>query len=367
MPRMTIYRSSLVALVVGVTVVMATPAAAQDIPATHTVRRGDTLWDLAGRYLGDPFLWPQIFRLNTDVVEDPHWIYPGEVLRLVPGADQPSAVPDEAPGEQVQAVRTGEAPVDGVPFWQQRRPTSADISLRVAIDDEYRPLRPGEFFSSGFLTEGERLPLGRLLGPVTPPQIRSISNRGSITLHSIVGILPPEGATYAPGDSLVLARLEVAERGYGDIVVPTGLARVTGTNKDQYVAEVVAIYGAIENGQVVLPAGRFPGPGSSRAVPVEDGLEGRVIGGRELRVLKHLQNVLFLDIGREAGVAEGDLFEIRRESGPRIRAADTIDELMAVGQVVHVRNRSATLLLLHVVSPDIPPQTLARQVAKLPS
>lgn len=366
MPRMTICRSSLIALGLGVAVVTATPAAAQDIPATHTVRRGDTLWDLAGRYLGDPFLWPQIFRLNTDVVEDPHWIYPGEVLRLVAGADQPSAVPDE-PGGEVDTVRTEEAPVDGVPFWQKRRQTSSDISLRVAIDDTYRPLRPGEFFSSGFLTEGERLPFGELLGPVTPPQIRSISDRGTITLHSVIAVRAPEGATYAPGDSLVLSFLEVAERGYGDIVVPTGLARVTGVNNGQYLAEVVAMYGAIENGQAVLPAGRFPGPGSERAVPVEGGLEARVIGGRELRVLKHPQNVLFIDLGREAGVAEGDLFEIRREAGPRIRAADTVNELMAVGQVVHVRNRSATLLLLRIVSPDIPPRTLARQVAKLPS
>ena len=37
-------------------------------PASHTVKRGDTLWDIAKLYLGDPFLWPDIYRLNTDVV-----------------------------------------------------------------------------------------------------------------------------------------------------------------------------------------------------------------------------------------------------------------------------------------------------------
>lgn len=50
----------------------------------HIVVKGDTLWDLAAKYLGNPFAWPQIWELNK-WVEDPHWIYPGDPI-LVDGS-----------------------------------------------------------------------------------------------------------------------------------------------------------------------------------------------------------------------------------------------------------------------------------------
>jgi len=53
-----------------------TPGAGQQI---HIVQKGDTLWDLGNKYLGNPFAWPQIWELNK-WVKDPHWIYPGDPL-----------------------------------------------------------------------------------------------------------------------------------------------------------------------------------------------------------------------------------------------------------------------------------------------
>jgi len=67
----------------------------------HVVEPGDTLWDLAGKNLGNPYLWPQIWEKNQYVL-DAHWIYPGDPLVIgieVAAAEEAGAVTADAEGE----------------------------------------------------------------------------------------------------------------------------------------------------------------------------------------------------------------------------------------------------------------------------
>ena len=55
------------------------PETIPDGATYYLIKRGDTLWDLAGRFLSNPFLWPQIWDQNR-YITDAHWIYPGDPL-----------------------------------------------------------------------------------------------------------------------------------------------------------------------------------------------------------------------------------------------------------------------------------------------
>ena len=62
-----------------------------DAPSTYIVKTGDTLWDLAGVFLESPWRWPELWAENPEI-DDPHWIYPGDQLRLVWEGDNPRLV-----------------------------------------------------------------------------------------------------------------------------------------------------------------------------------------------------------------------------------------------------------------------------------
>ncbi|MBR7513802.1 LysM peptidoglycan-binding domain-containing protein, partial [Mycobacterium tuberculosis] len=49
-------------------------------PAQYTVRRGDTLWAISGKYLKRPYRWPELWGMNREQIRNPHLIYPGQIL-----------------------------------------------------------------------------------------------------------------------------------------------------------------------------------------------------------------------------------------------------------------------------------------------
>jgi hypothetical protein len=388
MRKTTIFRFSSCSIVLAVLALPASTAAQQDTLAVqqegesqvHVVQEGETLWLLAGRYLGDPLLWPEIYRLNTLVVEDPHWIFPGEELRLAPDeppvADLPP-VADTAQGVWRQpetpdvppppAAPPPPPPTESAPtVFTVRESVARSIGGREGVTYRYRPIRRGEFYAAGFLTEGQELPWAEVLGAVGKPMLGNLTASSSQRIFGEIDLRAPEGAEYRVGDSLLVARLARDVPQWGQVVRPTGIVRVTRASGRRVVAVVVEQFGRIADGQVALPLEPFRDPGVVVPVPVEDGLEGRIIAKRSRNPIAGQQDVLFIDLGRADGVVLGDIFEVVRPVGGEPREEPAWEQV-GVMYIVHVRERSASGMLMSINQLGAEAGAVVRLFRKMPS
>ncbi len=371
------------------------PSLLGQLPTTHVVATGETLWSIAQLYYSDPLLWPEIYRLNTSQIDDPHWIYPGQELSLAPGAslaqatESTSVTGPPTPGDTVHAVPAPDTvaadtiamfdtatvvealppePTEGYQtIFDRRRTATQEVRevLRAYTNQPYRPLRRGEFYAAGFLTEQERLPYGRVLGNTSIPAIPRLTDRSTATTFDQISIQPPRSASYHVGDSLLIVRIDRDIAGWGGVVVPVGVARVTELQRRQVLGDVIMQFGRIHDGHLALPLEPFKDPGQVRPTPVDGGLEGVVVAERDLHVLAGPQQIVFINRGRADGVTAGDVFEVFRPAAGIPGTAS--EQMQVVLQIVHTRDHSASGLILNIGHPKLVPGMPVRLIRKMPS
>ena len=320
----------------------AAPLAAQEPQPerVHVVRPGETLWDIARTYLADPFLWPEIFRLNADVVRDPALIFPDDRLVL--------------PGER----RVADAPV-----FRGAEPRP-DVRVEAPVARGRPAVLPGDFYRSSFVAHTTEVPVvGRFVEPMGQSVIDA-RMPGQVNLYDRVFVRVDPSAV-GVGDRLHFLREGREIRRVGRVWRPTGVGTVAAMDGDVATVVVVGMYEVVEPGNVVVPVERFPLADGVEPRRGEPDLQARILAFQESNPLQRTESILFLDAGRTAGIAVGDEFEAY--SPPERRSWGTRPEVsVARMQVVRVTEGSASVRVTELDQPSIAVGLPVRRIARMP-
>jgi len=171
------------------------PVATQpaDSPSTYIVQRGDTLWGIAERQLGDPLRWAEIYQLNEGRLQpegatltDPHWIDPGWTLLLPDTSSPPPAAPTSPP-----PLTTPTSPTTGPPATTLPPATTSGPAIR-AIPTTPTPATGTDRFWASHGSEPIRLPSGSVVAGSFAAGVLSAVALGRLRRRHAYRYRPPE-------------------------------------------------------------------------------------------------------------------------------------------------------------------------------
>lgn len=239
-----------------------------DHPEVYTVVKGDTLWDISGRFLERPWLWPEIWRVNPQI-ENPHLIYPGDRIALVWVDGQPQLHLER--GDAGRTYRMTPSDSDSLSPRVRATPLESAIpAIRLdAIQGflvQNRVVGPEELEQAPYVVQGEseRLVLGAgdrlyVRGSLPDSESFNIVRRGPLYVDPETKEILGREATYigigqarAQNDDIATMFVSSSreEVQIGDRILPTEERRVESTffpsaPHDEIRGQLISVFGGV--------------------------------------------------------------------------------------------------------------------------
>jgi LysM repeat protein len=364
---------------------LATPSIgfAQGESRTHTVRNGDTLWDLAQQYLGDPFKWPEIYRRNQSTIQDPNLIYPDQVIII---SGDVVATPGTPADTTVTTGGVGEAPVDttSVEPGQGNMPAGPPPAMTIFNPDRYRvvrgerqslriqepasAVRNGDYLQAPFMWDANGVQgAGRVVEGSSTDGIGIYNTERPVQYMEMLYIQIPQGAQGVKDERFLLFRYGPTIAGQGRVVVPTGIVKVTqaaGSSRTE--AVLLAKFEDVFAGQYVMPLDTLamtPGVFPSR---VEFGLATSITYMYGEPVLPPVGHQIIFGAKAADGLVPGDQLTLQVPASTAADGSALPAQDIAVTQITRVTQWGASAIIIGQTDGGIKTGMAARVTGKMP-
>ncbi len=297
-------------------------ATAADDTTIYVINKGDTLWGLSEKFLNDPKFWPDLWSKNQEIT-NPHLIYPGQRLRFVDG--------------KLEIVREAAAPkaVESTPVIEQPHEVAEERTFTVRGNEG--GLLEEDAVHSGIILASQH---GRVLVGEEDTVFTDIGTNRQGT----------EGQQYTILNSSAVIRHPVTNEKLGKRVVPLGslqLARVTESGSR---AIINKSYREIAPGSLLVPYRNLERREISLKVAARS-LSGMIVESYAGNNALAQGDVVYLDLGANHGVEEGNLLYVVREVVMDNMPVDpdTVilpHEVVGAVVVVQVGKRTSTALVI---------------------
>ncbi len=294
----------------------------------YVIKKGDTLWDISSRFLQNPWLWPKIWEQNKHI-ENPDLIFPGEPLVLpetivLPPSPPEKALPapEEATAEVPPATEMVEKPEEEKIGVEAMETIPVEEELLVseegkAVFEKMAELQKQEgarvYFSRmaevSFITDKELESAGKIVGSPLERKMFGEFDRVYIKFSEPAGT----GETFMVVEEIGDMKHPVTKKKIGKRVKIKGIAEVLEKNDKNYTASIKASWDVIEKGDRVMKV--LPVNKTVEIKKASSPLEGYVIDGNRFGEFFGEGDVIFIDLGKEKGVEEGNVFIVYIKEG----------------------------------------------------
>jgi LysM repeat protein len=313
-------------------------AAQRSEPTVYIVKKGDTLWGLSERFMKDPHYWPDLWARNPNRVLNPHFIFPGQQLKIYPDRIEVVAEKKDAPAQPV-AEKTVEA--------QTAAPAVIPDLPEQVVEERRFTVNGGE----GFIAGAEFKPVGLVVAGQHNRQIFAVDD----LIYTDIGRLQggKVGDRFTAFKRHAAISHPVSNQILGYRVVPLGVIQLTEMAEKSSKALITETFLEIEPGALLLPY-------ASRKKEVvlkapEADLSGYIVETRSGIQAIAAGDIAYIDLGERQGAKPGNVLYVVRNAKVDINYFSKSDydlPVDVIGALIIVESAENTSTALVIKSID---------------